>query len=41
MFSRPEVELELAINARLAGNHPREKAEQELFQQGKARMGRP
>ncbi|KFA93741.1 tetratricopeptide repeat protein [Archangium violaceum] len=41
VFSRPDVELKLAIDARLAGNHPREKAEQELFKQGKAQHGRP
>ncbi|MCY1077958.1 hypothetical protein [Archangium lansingense] len=41
VFSRQDVELELAIDARLAGDHPREKAEQELFKQGKAQQGRP
>ncbi len=41
VFSRPEVELELAIGTRLAGGLAREKAQQELFQEGKARKGRP
>jgi hypothetical protein len=41
VFSRPEVELELAIGTRLAGGLPREKAQQELFEQGKAQKGRP
>ncbi|HYO68355.1 MAG TPA: hypothetical protein VEU33_19970 [Archangium sp.] len=41
VFARPDVELKLAIDARLAGDHPREKAEQELFKQGKAQQGRP
>ena len=41
VFSRPDVELQLAIDARLAGDHPREKAQQELFKQGKAQQGRP
>ncbi|HEY0096108.1 MAG TPA: hypothetical protein VGB96_17400, partial [Archangium sp.] len=41
VFSRPDVELQLAIDARLAGDHPREKAEQDIFKQGKAQLGRP
>ncbi|PTL85666.1 lipopolysaccharide assembly protein LapB [Vitiosangium sp. GDMCC 1.1324] len=41
VFSRPEVELGLAIDMRLAGGHPREKADQELFQSGKAQKGHP
>jgi hypothetical protein len=35
VFSRPDAELELTIATRLAGGLAREKAQQELFQQGK------
>ncbi|WP_375765139.1 hypothetical protein NR798_25835 [Archangium gephyra] len=41
VFSRPDVELQLALDTRLAGDHPREKAEQDIFKQGKAQHGRP
>ena len=41
VFSRPDIELELAIDSRLTGDHPSEKAVQELFKQGKAQQGRP
>lgn len=41
VFARPDVELALALDTKLAGGHAREQAEQSLFQQGKALQSRP
>jgi hypothetical protein len=40
VFMKPSVELRLAIDTKLAGDDPRQKEEQELFQQQKSK-GRP
>ena len=36
LFSRPDVELSLTLDARLAGDHAREQASRELFQKARA-----